>query len=156
MSDQLREQKRGRRIAMSPEERSEFLTANRTCRVATSGAEGAPHQSALWYVWDGNVLWLNSLVKSQRWADIVRDPRVSILVDAGDDFTDLRGVEIIGKAAPVGEVPRTGEHNDELAAPETAFGEKYAGGRFGYDGKHAWLRVVPEKMVSWDFRKAGR
>lgn len=156
MSDQLREQKRGRRIAMSPEERSAFLTENRTCRVATSGREGAPHQSALWYVWDGNMLWLNSLVKSQRWTDIIRDPRVSILVDAGNDFTDLRGVEIIGKATPVGEVPRMGDTNDELVVPETTFGEKYAGGRFGYDGRHAWLRVVPEKMVSWDFRKTGR
>jgi hypothetical protein len=21
------------------------------------------------------------------------------------------------------------------------------------DGRHAWLRVVPDKVVSWDFRK---
>jgi hypothetical protein len=21
------------------------------------------------------------------------------------------------------------------------------------DGRHAWLRLVPEKIVSWDFRK---
>ncbi|HEY9311028.1 hypothetical protein [Williamsia sp.] len=86
----------------------------------------------------------------------MRDPRVSVLVDAGESFNDLRGVEIIGKATPVGEIPRTGEPCDELVVPETAFGEKYAGGRFGYDGRHAWLQVVPEKMVSWDFSKSGR
>lgn len=156
MSEQLREQKRGRRIAMTPDERDAFLNENRTCRVATSGVDGAPHMSALWYVWDGEVLWLNSLVKSQRWTDIARDQRVSVLVDAGDDFSDLRGVEIIGSATPVGEVPRTGEPVEELIAPEAAFGAKYAGGRFGYDGRHAWLRVVPAKIVSWDFRKAGK
>jgi hypothetical protein len=22
-----------------------------------------------------------------------------------------------------------------------------------HDGRHAWLRVVPEKITSWDFRK---
>jgi hypothetical protein len=22
-----------------------------------------------------------------------------------------------------------------------------------HDGRHAWLRVVPSKIVSWDFRK---
>ena len=24
---------------------------------------------------------------------------------------------------------------------------------FGSDGRHGWLRVRPEKIVSWDFRK---
>jgi hypothetical protein len=22
-----------------------------------------------------------------------------------------------------------------------------------YDGRHAWLRITPAKIVSWDFRK---
>ena len=22
-----------------------------------------------------------------------------------------------------------------------------------HDGRHAWLRIVPDKIVSWDFRK---
>ena len=22
-----------------------------------------------------------------------------------------------------------------------------------HDGRHAWLRLVPEKIMSWDFRK---
>lgn len=35
------------------------------------------------------------------------------------------------------------------------FGDKYFGGAFATDGRHAWLRIVPEKIVSWDFRKAG-
>ncbi len=26
---------------------------------------------------------------------------------------------------------------------------------FELDGRHAWLRVVPDKIVSWDFRKMG-
>ncbi|PXW26683.1 UNVERIFIED_CONTAM: pyridoxamine 5'-phosphate oxidase [Williamsia faeni] len=155
-SAELRPQKRGLRIAMTPAERDEFLAAQRTCRVATTGVDGAPHLSALWFVWDGDVLWLNSIVKSQRGTDVSRDARVSVLIDAGEGFTDLAGVEIRGRAEWVGEVPRTGEPNDELVAPETAFGNKYAGGRFGYDGRHAWLKVVPEKIVSWDFSKNKR
>jgi PPOX class probable F420-dependent enzyme len=148
-----RPQKRGGKIAMEPAERETFLTAQRTCRVATVGADGAPHVSALWYVWDGSALWLNSLVSSQRWTNAVRDPRVSVLVDAGEAFLDLCGVELIGTAEVVGEVPRTGEPCESLTAAETLFGEKYAGGAFVADGRHAWLRVVPDKVVSWDFRK---
>jgi hypothetical protein len=150
---ELKPQKRGRRISMTPDERDAFLAEARTCRIGTTNAEGEPHVSALWFVWDGNALWLNSVVKSQRWANLMRKPRVSALVDDGHDFMELHGVEIIGGVEVVGEVPRTGEPHTELVAPERAFGLKYADGDFSHDGGHAWLRLVPEKIVSWDFRK---
>jgi hypothetical protein len=149
----MKEQRRSLRIAMSPEERDEFLRVERTCRLASVKSNGAPHLSALWFAWDGKALWVTSLVKSQRWTDIEREPRVSVLVDAGHDFGELRGVEITGTAQCVGEVPRVGEPNDDLVVPEQIFGEKYAGGTFRHDGRHSWLRIVPEKIVSWDFRK---
>ena len=42
----------------------------------------------------------------------------------------------------------------ELAEPERMFARKYAGvDTYTPDGRHAWLKVVPEKIVSWDFRK---
>ncbi len=148
----MKEQRRSRRIAMTPDERDAFLAEERTCRVATTGAAG-PHLTALWFVWDGTALWLTSIVKSQRWTDIGRDGRVSVLVDTGEGFGELRGVELRGRAEPVGEIPRTGEPDDRLVEPERLFGAKYAGGTFGHDGRHAWLRVVPEKITSWDFRK---
>jgi hypothetical protein len=149
----IKPQKRGGKIAMTPEERDTYLSEARTCRVGTTGADGAAHVSALWFVWDGTSLWLNSIVKSQRWTNVMRDPRISVLVDGGHDYLDLHGVELIGRAEPIGEVPRVGAPNSELAEPERAFGVKYSGGQFEYDGRHAWLKLVPEKIVSWDFRK---
>ena len=151
-----REQRRGRRIAMSREELDVFLGEERTCRVATVGPGGAPHNSPLWFVWDGRALWLNSIVKSQRWTDIGRDARVSVVVDAGHDFGELRGAEIIGTLHQVGEAPRTDAPNAELADTERMYAEKYAGSStFVPDGRHAWLRLPPDKLVSWDFRKMG-
>ena len=138
---------------MAPEERETFLRDERTCRVASVGGDGSPHVTPLWFVWDGASLWLTSIVRSQRWTDLQRDGRVSVIVDTGHDFMELRGVEIKGRAEVVGEVPRTGEPNAELVVPERLFADKYAGGRVHHDGRHAWLRVSPEKMVSWDFRK---
>lgn len=103
----LREQRRARRIAMTPDEVDAFLAAERTCRVATVGADGRPHVVPLWFAWDGRALWLTSLA----------------------------------------DVP-------ELAEPERLFARKYAGGdTYTPDGRHAWLKVVPDKIVSWDFRK---
>ena len=142
---------------MSPEERDTFLDGEKMCRMATLGHDGRPHTSALWFVWDGSQLWLNSVVKSQRFTDVSRDPRVNIIMDGGEGFGELRGVTIEGRAEVVGEAPRTGEPNETLIAPELAFARKYMDrDEFPYDGGHAWLRITPEKIVSWDFRKYGQ
>jgi hypothetical protein len=138
---------------MTEPERDVFLTTERTCRVASIGGDGSPHVTPLWFVWDGTSLWLTSIVKSQRWTDLQRDNRVSVIVDAGSEFMELRGVEMRGVADVVGEVPRTGEPNPDLEAPERLFADKYAGGNLGHDGRHAWLRITPDKIASWDFRK---
>jgi hypothetical protein len=149
----VKEQRRSRSIAMTPEEVDAFLAEERVCRVATVGA-GGPHATPLWYVWHGGSLWLTSLSRSQRWTDLDRDPRIAVVVDAGGaDYAQLRGVELRGQVVVVGEVPRTGEACPELAGPEQAFADRYTGGQVGYDGRHAWLRLTPEKITSWDFRK---
>jgi hypothetical protein len=147
-------QRRGRSIAMSGEEVDAFLAKERTCRVATVGGDGGPHVAPLWFVWDGTFLWLNSIVRSQRWTDLQRDRRIAVVVDTGEQFLDLRGVEIRGTVAVVGDVPRGSEPDGALHGVELAFARKYAGrDEFVADGRHAWLRVTPESIVSWDFGK---
>ncbi|POX44531.1 pyridoxamine 5-phosphate oxidase [Streptomyces sp. Ru71] len=149
-------QRRGRKIMMTPGELDEFLAEQRTCRLATVSADGSPHVSALWFLWDGTALWLYSVVRSRRWADLRRDPRVAVAVDTGEDYGELRGVELSGAVEVVGEVPRTGELCAELDAVETRFARKYFGlDMLPHDGRHAWLRLTPQKVVSWDFRKLG-
>ncbi len=151
------EQRRGRAIAMTADEVEEYLAGRRVCRVATIGHDGRPHVSALWFVWTGGALWLNSLVRSQRWTDLERDPRVAVVVDDGEEFMELRGVELGGAVDVVGDVPRTDMENAILAPVERAFARKYAsGGEFVPDGRHAWLQLRPVKVVSWDFTKMAR
>lgn len=137
---------------MSKAELDEFLTAERTCRVATV-SENGPHNTPLWFVWDGEAMWFTSLVRSQRWTDMARDPRVAVVVDAGAEYGELRGVEIRGRVEGVGEAPRTGEPNPALEKPESLLADKYMGGQMYHDGRHAWLKLTPEKITSWDFRK---
>lgn len=153
MTEALSPQRRSRAIAMTTDERDEFLATERTGRVATSSHD-TPHVTPLWFVWDGTALWLTSLVRSQRWADIEHNPRVSIVVDAGLGYLELRGVTVTGTAEPVGEVPYTGEPHPELGAVAKRFADKYNGGvETAPDGAHAWLKVTPTKITSWDFRK---
>lgn len=139
---------------MTAEERDAFLREQRTVRVASVGGDGAPHVTPLWFVWDGEHMWINSITRSQRHANLLRNPRVAVVVDAGDGYADLRGVELGGSVDAVGESPRVGEPNAELEAVERQFARKYLdGGDFVHDGKHAWLRITPQRQYTWDFRK---
>jgi hypothetical protein len=155
---ELRPQRRGRKIAMTQEELDAFLASERTCRVATIGADG-PHATPLWFGWDGTYLWLYSIVRSQRWTDLQRDPRIGVTVDSGVEYLELKGVEITGTVDVVGDAPRKGEPVAELAEIEKQFARKYMSGpdapneQMYHDGRHGWLRVTPEKIASWDFRK---
>lgn len=150
-------QRRGRRIAMSSEEIDLFLTGERTCRLATHSPPRGTRLTALWFVWHDGAVWLNSLITSQRWADLKRNPDVAVLVDAGIDYQDLRGVELTGSVEIIGEVPRRGEPVAELIEPERKFGMKYRGTpEVVYDGRHGWLRLTPSHVLSWDFRKMAR
>ena len=153
----MRGQRRGLKMAMSPDDVDAFLAEERTCRVSTVGPDGAPRSNPLWFVWHDSSLWLYSLVGTQRWANIERNPTVSALVDAGHDYGELRGVELLGTVTVIGEVPRRGQADPDLAGPERVFFRKY----FDcddpvHDGRHAWLRLVPDTVISWDFRKLAR
>jgi hypothetical protein len=47
-----------------------------------------------------------------------------------------------------------GTPDARLAEPERLFARKYSGtDAMHHDGRHAWLRLVPDKITSWDFRK---
>ena len=103
----MREQRRGRVIAMSAGEVDAFLGKERTCRLATLGPDG-PHVSPVWFTWTGGALWIYSLTRSQRWADLQRDPRVAAVIDGGEHYAELHGVEIEGAAVVVGSRPAHG------------------------------------------------
>ena len=90
---------------MTTEELDAFLSATRTCRLASRSADGTLHNTPLWFVWYERHVWISSIVKSRQWSDLRIFPGVSVVVDAGDRYDDLRGVELIGDVEVVGEVP---------------------------------------------------
>ena len=81
------------------------------------------------------------------------NPRCAVIVDEGSEYAELRGVELYGRVQVEGEIPRTGTDNPRLANVEAEFASKYLASNFRYDGRHAWLRVSPEREYTWDFRK---
>lgn len=99
-------------------------------------------------------MWLYSIVCSKRWADLRHDRRGAVVIDSGEGYGELCGVELSGTVEFVGEIPRTGEPCAELDTMEPLFARKNFGLEpMPHNGRHAWIRLTPSKTVSWDFRK---
>src|SRR3954454_10524515 len=83
---------------MSPAEVDEFVAGRRTMTVATNGPTGHPHVVAMWYGFhDGKpAFW--TFGRAQKVVNIRRDPKISALVEDGQTYSQLRGVELVGRA----------------------------------------------------------
>lgn len=151
----------GRRglIKMSDDEVRDFLAGPHTLQVATVNADGTPHLVAMWYTLiDGNVaFWTYG--KSQKVVNLLRDPRITCMVEEGKAYDQLRGVQIVGRAEVVDDretVHRIGidlmyryqgfdgEVSDAARAAVAQMGAKRSG-----------VIVHAEKIVSWDHGKLG-
>ena len=120
--------------------------------VATASADGWPHVVPLWFVWRDGAVWINNLRRSKRSRDIGEGSPVALCVDTGVSYQELRGAVLYGRfEAAVGDTA--------LEAVKAEFARKYWAVETIPDLKsHQWLRLKPERIASWDFRKipAGR
>ena len=140
-------------LRLTDEELEELLNETRTMRAGTVSPDGSPHVVPLWFVWHDGAIWINNLRKSRRTRDLHSGSEVALCIDTGHDYFELRGAVLYGRPEEV--------DPDDPALPEvrTGFGDKYFGGVEVPDVKsHQWLKMTPERVVSWDFRKipAGR
>ncbi|NKY45367.1 pyridoxamine 5'-phosphate oxidase family protein [Nocardia cerradoensis] len=143
-------------IVMSETEITEFLERSRIMTLASLGKNGTPHLTAMWYGLVDGEIWFETKGKSQKAVNLRRDPRVTVLVEAGDTYDQLRGVSIEGRAEIV-------EDPEALFKVGVSVWERYTGPYTeelrpmveAMLNKRIAIRVVPERVRSWDHRKLG-
>lgn len=143
-------------VAMGDDEIADFLEGAMKVQVATVGPAGAPHLTTLFYVLDKGRIAFWTYARSQKIANLRRDPRITCLVEDGDDYFELRGVSISGRATLV-------EEYDDIHALGSRVTARMAGdadlGELGTQiverqaGKRVGVVVEPETVASWDHRK---
>src|ERR1700761_9308021 len=82
------------RIRMSEEERLALLDEERGVAVTPLGPRGWPHSMPMWFVVRDGEVWIWTYGASQKVRNLERDPRATLLVEAGDTYDQLRGVMI--------------------------------------------------------------
>src|SRR4051794_2085625 len=143
-------------VTMSDGEIEQFLADNMKVQIATIGPDGTPHLTTLFYVLEDGMLAFWTYGRSQKVVNLRRDPRITCLVEDGDDYFELRGVSIQGKARLV-------EEYDEIRALGSRVARRMAGGadlgEFGDQivdqqaRKRVAIVVEPVKVASWDHHK---
>ena len=90
-------------IRMTDEERGKFLADAQTIIINSIGPGGVPHPMPMWFgIEEDGCVVMTTFTKSQKIRKIERDPRVSMLVEGGTVYNELRGVVIYGYGATHG------------------------------------------------------
>lgn len=134
-------------VSMTDEELAGFLARAWTARVATLGSDGWPHVIPLWFVWLEGALVVNTTRGNRTVRNLEADPRAAVTIDEGELYDELRGVVLRGRLT---------EADDDDGRITAAFGDKYFGGNqphFASWRNRFFLRMEPEHISSWDFRK---
>lgn len=145
-------------IEMTPAEVTAFLDGVHVMNIATLSPSGHPHLVAMWYAMVGGRPAFWTFGKSQKIMNIRRDPRITALVESGETYSELRGVELVGTARIIEDVEEIVDiaakvavrYNGPGAAspPAMEFIRKQAQKRLG-------VVIDVDKTVSWDHSKLG-
>ena len=143
-------------VRLTDEEVERFLADRMKVQVATVGPDGAPHLTTLFYVLDAGRIAFWTYGASQKILNLRRDPRITCLVEDGEDYLELRGVSIRGRATLV-------EEYDDVRALGAKVVDRMAGGvDTGELGeqivaqqahKRVGVLVEPDSIATWDHRK---
>ena len=147
-------------IRMSPEEIKGFLESSGTIILCSVGADGVPHPMPMWFgLEDDGAVVMSTFTKSQKIRNLERDPRVSLLAEAGETYDQLRGVVVYGTAELVRDTERVVDILVTVTRRSGAVGdaddEAVRKGVMATAPKRTGIRVRPDRIVSWDHRKLG-
>ena len=90
-------------IALTPDEQAAFFRDHHKCALATHDREGFPHIVAMNYVARDGAFYMTSYGKAQKVLNIRRNPKVALMVEAGDAYGELRGVMVRGHCEVIDE-----------------------------------------------------
>ncbi len=139
-------------MKVEPAKMDAFLNETRLARLATADADGQPHVVPVWYLWDGESLWISTFQSTRKVRMLRQNPRCAVVVDDEREGLELRGVMMQG-AAELVRAPREfvidmstriytrylGEQGVLAAEPQSWI----------HDEENGLIRLKPERVVPW-------
>jgi PPOX class probable F420-dependent enzyme len=146
-------------IRLTPDEQRELLESERVVVVSSLGSRGWPHSMPLWYVLRDGEVWIWTYAKSQKVRNLERDPRATLLVQTGHEYTELRGVMIEAEAEIHRDLETVSGFGKQLTVRYSEGIESVEGDAAEALEAQAAKRVAihfhPRRTATWDHRKLG-
>lgn len=145
---------------MAAEDIATFLEEPHVAVLSTIDHNGFPHSVGMYYLPVDGAIHMWPYGKSQKVKNLERDPRCSVLVEAGEPYRDLKGVLIRGRAEVVRGFDEVFELGKEIYTryflPRTgvALEDGGADGIKRQSEKRVRVVITPERVASWDHGKA--
>lgn len=149
-----------KQIEMDDAEVQAFLDEQKVAIVSSFGPRGWPHSMPLWYVIEDGLIRSWTFRKSQKVKNLERDPRATVLVEAGDDvYSELRGVMYESEVALIDEPDEVVDFGVKISSRYAPGGQEPTPEMIEAFRAQAPKRVVmefrPVRTVTWDHRKLG-
>ncbi len=144
-------------IALTSEEQKHIIEDGWTLQVASNGPKGFPHLVAMWYAVIEGEIHFTTFRKSQKILNLRRNPKLTVMLEAGRLYNELRGLVIEGDAELIDDLQYT-------ARVMSLVGNKYQGmpirtetpeAALGPAAKRTTVRIHPVRIFSWDHSKLG-
>ena len=137
------------------EKRWAYLTRQRTIRVASTNEDGSIYLTPLWFVVDDKKIFLPLDAGSRHGTNAEAGRAVAGLVDAGDEFTTVSGVRILGSLVSTDDDELVSRLQDLVFDKYFHVGHPYAEQyfEFGRFAGRRYFELVPDKMIGWDSRE---
>jgi PPOX class probable F420-dependent enzyme len=142
-------------IRLTDQEVVEFLAGRHTMNIATHGPDGRIHLVAMWYGFVDGRPAFETYAKSQKVLNLRRNPQITALVETGETYDELKGVELVG-------VARISEDRAEVMQCARSVVDRYFGVERAEDvdaaaqalaNKRVAVIIEVDKVVSWDHAK---
>ena len=147
-------EKQRSKVVMSPEEVDEFLQGRRSMTMSTINADGSIHSVAMWYGFLEGAVAIESKAKAQKVVNLRRNPNLTMLVEDGETYEELRGVTLIGKGEIVEDPDRIWELGvsvfSRYNAPYTEEMRPFVEIMLR---KRVVVKLHVDRVISWDHRK---
>ena len=146
---------RRNQISLTTEEQKLFLEEGWTLQVGTNSASGFPHLAAMWYILNEDLIHFTTFGKSQKVVNIRRDPNVTIMLESGKEYAELRGLVMQGTAELVNDTDYIVDIMAQVALKYRGMPVNTTDPEAAYKAasKRIVVRVQPQKIYSWDHTK---
>ena len=145
---------RRQQIELTADELTAFLAQPHKAALATVDKDGFPHVVAMGFLAKDGAIYMTSYAKAQKVLNIRRNPKVAVMVESGKNYGDFRGVLIRGLCEII-EDPVVVEKTMRELAGNQAGSSSVPRGAVSSAPKRALLKIVPQKISSWDHTKLG-